>query len=235
MRHWTPLWHWHWQKEDDTNESFDAPRVQPQVPSQNVTDHTNLRVHHFQCTVHNCTCSLFESEKHFCHILYESCCNSMSLLIKTPWAVKCFASMLECHCWAPAAHSPEEHTQAFVASNHVLQTFCKGLHALHTGQEIRWHLKHELCCLSDCIFPTSDLTQECCGDPFKILNEICWGPNWIQEIKYKRFFQIMLVVLFPQQNRCCRIQCTFPVSPRQELSVHMRIGELGLRNALFAC
>ena len=34
-------------------------------------------------------------------------------------------------------------------------------------------IKHELCCLSDCIFPTSDLTQECCGDPFKILNEIC--------------------------------------------------------------
>ena len=32
----------------------------------------------------------------------------------------------------------------------------------------------------------------------------------------------MLVVLFPQQNRCCRIQCTFPVSPGK----NMRIGEL---------
>ena len=47
-------------------------------------------------------------------------------------------------------------------------------------------------------------------------------PNWIQEIKYesKNLFQIMLVVLFPQQNRCCPIQCTFPVSPGK----NMRIG-----------
>ena len=161
----------------------------------------------------------------------------MSLLIKTPWAVKCFASMLECHCWAPAAHSPEEHTQALVASNHVLQTFCKGLHALHTGQEIRWHLKHELCCLSDCIFPTSDLTQECCGDPFKILNEICWGPNWIQEIRYKRKIPnyVGCVVSTTKQMLPYSSQCTFPFSPWQEHCVHMRIGELGLRNALFAC
>ena len=153
--------------------------------------------------------------------------NSMSLLIKTPWAVKCFASMLECHCWARAAHSPpEEHTQALVASNHVLQTFCKGLHALHAGQEIRWHLKHELCCLSDCIFPTSDLTQECCGN--SIQNHEWNLLRWIQEIKYesKKLFPnyVGCVVSTTKQMLPYSSQCTFPFSPWQEHCVHMRIG-----------
>ena len=36
----------------------------------------------------------------------------------------------------------------------------------------------------------------------------------------------MLVVLFPQQNRCCRIQCTFPVSPGKNFVSTWELGNL---------
>ena len=162
--------------------------------------------------------------------------NSMSLLIKTPWAVKCFASMLECHCWAPAAHSPDEHTQALVASNHVLQTFCKGLHALHTGQEIRWHLKHELCCLSDCIFPTSDLTQECCGDSIQNLewNLLRSQLDTRNKIKKKKS-KLCWLCCFHNKTDVAVFNALSQFPWTWELGSGGKLGKLGLRNALFAC